>query len=419
MTRDELVNYICTSTGYVDPDDVTACQGFVEARDRMIYDGALWRDSLVMAQIPLDPVNNADNAAGIVLLPEEFGRVVAARTTENALRVNNIEVYLRYDLDKFQEMGAPFEFSVLPALWFVYRGLVGVQFQAQSDNVTIRVVSKENNIRYTNDLNLQNLVTQPIMTQLAPQFVVSNAGDAYSNGNYTYNPNGVGANVGAWQNGQVDPGNNVRTLTTAGDGIKIYSGPAGAPLTTLLYQTAVGTNGWTAVNGAAPAPKVVYPPNTTIEFIAAYKTVTTGPITLFALFNSLIFPNANFQLNLPQFDAARTKTPAYVRLRLFGIPSTAVTLRVLGKLKYQGFSYPEQEPTIRNSENALIAFARADLLRRGGENAAAATALQEGGVLLQTLKDEEAVQESTNTRIIPDQGYGPEWGLGPYIRPYF
>jgi len=384
----------------------------VQARDRLIYDSALWRDSLVMAQIPIDPANNPDNAEGMVLLPEEFGRVIAARTTENAVRVNNLELYLRYDLDKFQEIGTPFEFSVLPALWFVFRGLVGLQFQAQrafGDNeVALRVVWKENNVRTTDDLNLAN--TDNIQSQAAPQFVVSNAGDANSNGVYTYSPNGIEEGLGAWVNA------NNRIITSDGTGLKIY---ADATQSNILYQTAVGTNAWTAVNGAAPAPTVVYPTDTTIEVLAAYKGATNAPILVLAFNNSVIFPNANFQPNLPQLAAAATKSPSYVRLRLFGIPSVATTLRVLGKLKYQGFDFPEQEPTVRNSENALIAFARADLLRRGGENAAANDTLQEAAALLQTLKDEEAVQEATNTRIIPDQGYGPEWGLGPYIRPYF
>ena len=406
MTRDDLVNYICTSSGYVDADDVSACQEFVQARDRMIFESALWRDALCMAEIPLDPVNNADHAAGIVLLPNVFGRVVAARTTDNALRVNQIETYLRFDLDKFQELGTPFEFSVLPAIWFNFRGLVGLKFSAQApdNNVAVRVVWKENGERYQQDLTLN--LTANLLAKSAQQFVVSGAGNADANGTYTYQ-NGYWTNTNA--------GHGQPVITSDATGLKLY---ADNTLANLYYQTAVGTNSWTAVNGALPPPAVVYPTDTR-EIVAAYKGATTMDVLVQPFTNGIIYPSATFNAALPSIPAASTRSPAYQRLRLFAKPNVAVTLRVLGKTKYEGFSYAEQEATVRNSENTLIAFARADLLRRGGENVAANNQMAEAAALLQQLKDQEAVQESFNQRIIPDQGYGPEWGLGPYIRPYF
>lgn len=113
MTRDELVTFVSTSTGYGEPDDIVACQKFLVARDRMIYDSALWKSSLVMCEISVDPVNNLDHAEGIIFVPEIITRPVAVRSTENALRVTDLGQYFRIDLDQFARTGTPYEFALL------------------------------------------------------------------------------------------------------------------------------------------------------------------------------------------------------------------------------------------------------------------------------------------------------------------
>jgi hypothetical protein len=140
---------------------------------------------------------------------------------------------------------------------------------------------------------------------------------------------------------------------------------------------------------------------------AMFKPVTQGAITA-------TIAGVNYAL-----AAADTRSPSYQQIRVFGMPTQATTLRILGKRPYQALDYGTEEPFLRNSENCLIAFTRGDLLRRGGENANAQLAFQEAAAMLQELKDVEAVQAANNQRIMPDSGYGPEWGFGPYTRPYF
>lgn len=105
--------------------------------------------------------------------------------------------------------------------------------------------------------------------------------------------------------------------------------------------------------------------------------------------------------------------PQYARLRLLPIPTTAFTLKVLGKAKYEPLEFDQQEPALLNCTPALLAFIRGSLKRRGGEIGAAQLEFQEATALLQQVIQIEALQAANNQRFMPEMGYGPEHGLGP------
>jgi len=134
------------------------------------------------------------------------------------------------------------------------------------------------------------------------------------------------------------------------------------------------------------------------------KPVTTGLVRL---------RNTADDSILGTLDTQDTTAPAYQRLRLFPIPSAAITLKVLGKAKYEPLEFDQQEPALRNCTNALLAFIRGSLKRRGGEIGAAQLEFQEGNALLQQVMQIEALQAANNQRFMPAEGYGPEHGLGP------
>ena len=336
MTRDQIVTFVTTATGYMQADDVAAAQLFVIARDRQIYDAALWKSSLVMCPIPLSPATNLDQAGGLVIVPSVIKRIVAMRTNGQAalgtgglsMRVKGIEEYFRIDYDRFTEVGYPYEFGILAPIWFNARGIDGNNLIVNAPGPTDANAALECIWR---DSTGQRFVTA---------------------GNAGKNP--------------------VVVSPAPGDGFAV------------------------------------------IEQVL--KAVTVGPVTV---------TWAGNQLSL---SPASTRSPACQVARLFPTPNTAQVMNVLGKADYTELTFTSQEPAVSNSENLLIAMVRVDMLRRGGENGEAATAIQEimappgpgnpGGLLAQ-LKAVEAVQEATNVRIIPEDGYGPEWGLGPYIRPYW
>lgn len=114
-----------------------------------------------------------------------------------------------------------------------------------------------------------------------------------------------------------------------------------------------------------------------------------------------------------QLDADETSSPRYQRLRLFPRPTADLTLKVLGKAKYEPLEFDQQEPALRNCTNALLAYMRGSLRRRGGENGAAQLEFAEANALLEQVKQIEALQAANNQRFLPEEGYGPEHGLGP------
>lgn len=415
MNLADLVNFICTAAGYIEGDDTAACKTFVLARDRMIYDAALWKSSLVMVNIALDPTNNPDHAEGIVLLPEVVQRPVGVRTTENAVRVNAIEQYFRFDADKFAETGTPFEFAELSPVWVTWRGISAIPITCEAGDaaLALRVAWRDGDVVKNTDLvlNANGVGTLAYITPDGDRIITINgAGDPLANGDYSFD---VASSF--WKNAN----DYLMSCDGAGWNIEVPD------RSSIAYALDFGSSVWlgngqfksndVGTTGPFPVPTSIFPDPTHVEIIAIYKPATTGPVSIGYGIGDGIVSN---QI-LGTMEPAATVSPTFQRLRLFGIPSTAVTMKVLGKAKYQPLAFDQQEQTIRNSENCLIAFARGDVLRRGGENGAAQLAYQEAAALLQQLKDIEAVQAANNQRIIPDQGYGPEWGLGPYIRPYF
>jgi hypothetical protein len=413
MTLADLANFVCTSTGYIEGDDQAAVRVFLLARDRMIYDAALWKSALLMTVIALDPVNNPDHAEGIVALPEEFQRTVGVRTTENALRVNAIENYFRLDADKFAETGSPFEFTELQPVFATWRGISQVEIDCDGgeNNLKVKIVWRDGGTLKTTDLILmQNGVVNILF--LNPdgdrQIIVTGAGDPLANGSYQFSAD---LNGGYW-NTFVNE-NGYTMLSTGGWWTINGQGQQ-------LYSQSVGSNAWQgagSVNpigiplaGTLPVPTVTFPDPVTVEIVALYKDLSNGPVRV-----GYGYSEGKLSLGVvASVDSDQIVSPSYPRLRLFGIPSVATHLRVLAKAKYAPLADDRQEQTIRNSENCLIAFARGDLLRRGGENGAANLAYQEAAALLVQLKDLEAMQAANNQRIIPDSGYGPDYGSGHY-----
>ena len=338
------MSFATLATGYAEPDDVSAAQSFVTQRDRLIYDFGLWKSSLVMCPLTVNPGANPDHAQGLLILPSVIKRVVAMRVTASAgwgqaggasLRVRGLEYYFRIDYDQFTNTGIPQEFGIQGELWFNARLGAG-------DSVTC---------------------------------AMPNAGDV-----------GVAIKV-QWRDSTGQ-----RTVTT---------GVGATPF------------------ALAPAPGDGF---VAVEHV--YKGVsgqsTAGPLNL---------TSTNTGAPLGSLTTTQGGSPLNVLARIFPVPAQSVPLNVLGKARYADLqlNFSTQEPTVANSESLLLALVRVDLLRRGGENGEAETALIEAmgqnkdgaGGLFQKLKDIELVQEAQNVSITPDDGYGPDWGIGPYLPPYF
>lgn len=138
--------------------------------------------------------------------------------------------------------------------------------------------------------------------------------------------------------------------------------------------------------------------------LSVFKPVTSGVVAAYRVDTDAV---------ITYMQAEDTVAPRYQRLRLLPKPTTDLTLKVLGKAKYEPLEFDQQEPALRNTTNALLAYIRGSLKRRGGENGAAQLEFAEANALLEQVKQIEALQAANNQRFLPEAGYGPDHGLGP------
>jgi hypothetical protein len=151
MTLAQLASYVCTKSGLTDTAAVTACKTFLSKRYELIWNSALWKDSLIGVDVTVDP-SDADNAEGIVFLPEVIDRVVAVRTVERSVQVRGLEDYYRIDFDKFSQTGTAFEFAILSPAWFVWRSpsadQTGLGLTASADATAKIIWFDQNGVRH-------------------------------------------------------------------------------------------------------------------------------------------------------------------------------------------------------------------------------------------------------------------------------
>jgi hypothetical protein len=389
MTLAQLTDYVCQKAGLTEDEDRSACQGFISKRYELIYNSYLWKDSLAGVDITVDPVNNADNAEGIMLLPEVIDRVVAIRTPDangsfgRSVRVRGLEDFYRVDYDKFSKTGTPYEFALLSPVWFVWRGYGALQITGNaSDTKQMKVTWRDRDGKRYVQLLSNGVYLPGALTNAVPAGAQYD-GDGTFNPNltvgrsyYYYDPSNLGNGVTFLTNGDTQVPNN--SVFVAGSSVTLVG--AGPDVNVTAYLVATDGN------------------KLRVEIESVFKQATTGVVS----FAPVITPDGSSGT----LQASDTRSPAYQRVRLFNIPTGAITLSVLGKKKFVPLDFDEEEPEIKNLDNCLIAFAMADMLKRARQFAKAQTETQEATVLLAELAKLETVQAAHNSRIIPDGGYG-------------
>src|SRR4051812_8887673 len=106
MTLGDQANLICTEMNQQEPEDLAACKLFLGRAFAIMWQNALWKDSLFEYTQTLGAV--ADYVVSdtwlptkkILLLPSDVSHVIAARTNTNRLNVESSELFYRSDWDK-------------------------------------------------------------------------------------------------------------------------------------------------------------------------------------------------------------------------------------------------------------------------------------------------------------------------------
>ncbi len=402
MNRVDLVNFICDKSGLVEDSDRLAAQSFLSKRYELIFNQFLWKDSLVAYDLTVSPTD-ANNAEGIVLVPDMIDRVVALRTPLNAIRIHGQEEYYRIDYDKFSRLGQPYEFTLLSPVWFIWRGEIGLKIvnaSADDDNKTVKITWKDTSgIRHVDIVTLNS--GNPPLLQDNPTtntVIVSGTANNLSSGvDGVYTWNGSAFSDGDLNRIQYDVASSHWQLIT--DSSHAFYSPTGVtgpwfPDTDPdLYST----------------PTVARGVVTKIEIESIFKNSTTGTVSISP---QLVGEDAGGTLGV-----STTRSPSNQRIRLYSIPSVQMTLSILGKQKFVPLDFDQEVPMIKNLDNTLIAFGMADMLVRARQYAKAQQQQQEGAILLKELAQIEVLQAANNSQFVPEGGFGegyfsPTYGLG-------
>lgn len=189
MNLGDYADYICSKVRETDSDSLAACKGYVSKRYQLIYQKDLWRDSLIEFTAPVS-VADTLNAGGFVQLPRIVDRIVACRTPDRELTVENQEIYFRQTADQFALSGTPLAFNILGRL--CWQGLTAV-------NLTIACTNEGDNnssvkVRWIDEnTELQNTVVQitTVPVSIGNGFVVEAFTKNTSTGTVTLYADGV------------------------------------------------------------------------------------------------------------------------------------------------------------------------------------------------------------------------------------
>lgn len=89
MTLGELAEYICAKVGQTDEESVAVCQLFLRRRYQMIWDSALWKESLF--------THTVTTSTGTCVLPSTCDQIAAVRIGNRALQQLDQTLLMRCD----------------------------------------------------------------------------------------------------------------------------------------------------------------------------------------------------------------------------------------------------------------------------------------------------------------------------------
>ncbi len=386
MNRRQIVDYVLQRVGQIDDTDRTACESFTSKRYELIYQSYLWKDSLIAVDVAVDPTNDL-NKEGVILVPSMIDRVVAVRCPQNAVRIHGLEEYYAVDYNAFQNLGNAYEFAILSPIWFKWFGYVGLQLSVSdvADNTIQYRITWRNNagIRFTQNVSNGSLFTTGVN--------IVTSSDAYREGStcdvtvtagtsyYYFDPLGgvlgrglINGGEGAVTNGTVFVADE-STVTFAGN----EDLPVGTPLTAYLIDASQKYS---------------------VEVESFYKPVTAGQLEF--------SPISGGESGEYLISSSDTASPKYQRIRLLGIPQLAVTMSILGKKKAAALDFDQEEPELKNIDNALIELVMGDMRDRQRQTGKAQVNWAAGMQLVKELALLETVQAANNSHFMPVDGFG-------------
>lgn len=387
MNLSELAAFICTKINQSETEDLAACKQYLTARAKMLWNVALWKDSLVSFEQTLSSSGYTVSSTwlptkGVLLCPTIIERVVAARLDSRRLSVQRQEYYYCIDYDSFAKSGQVTEFVLLPPCVWEWNTAQAVKVQRNDSANSAAVVR----VDYQENGAITTTRAAVTLTEEINDVATSERIDAISKATTTGS-----AVVGT---ASTSYGPDLAGGTYAG-GHRYPELEIGA---TYLYTQGNSTDLTVDFQTIAPG-----------EFVAAASTADlSGPAgeAVTATIRKVI-PSVT-GVTIAASDTAALKRQ---RIRLLQIPTESTTIRVLGKRTMPTFESDLDTPPINGMENCLLAFAHADMLQRERQYGKARELQEEAIGLLDQLKDLEVVQQAHNISIQPGSGFVSEYNF--------
>jgi hypothetical protein len=110
MTLAALANLICSKVRKTDAESVAACKEFLRQRHEMIYDAALWKDTLTY-QATTIPMVEGTFVTDNITLPRDIAKPIQVRIGDRVLEIVDPTRWVSLTDEVFRTVGTPAGFS--------------------------------------------------------------------------------------------------------------------------------------------------------------------------------------------------------------------------------------------------------------------------------------------------------------------
>ena len=381
MTLSEIATYVCNLIGKTDSTSLTRCKEYIRQHHELIYDSALWRESLIVERVTMEPdgrvthIEVTGGGSGYTSAPTvgfSAGGTgyVAPTATAKILNGKVSEIILT-------KGGNGYETN--PTVTLTGGAGSGATAKAYATGYNDELILPQS-ISQVLAITADNQELRPedIITQyMVDPSALTESGTASGFSAIT----SVGINFDLL-NGSLYF--DLASASDAGKKVEIVGKLLGDP--TRIYKE-------TLTLAASPSTNVSfesYSEVTSLSKEATADTVTVRNITSYDKF---------------YWYGWETKAE-FQRVKLYRRPeydSTApIQLVILGKQKIRPLVSDTDAPMISGIDNALIKYGTADMLKRQRQYGKAQLETGEGDRLLAVARDAETNQTAKIMRIVPD-----------------
>ena len=379
MTLLQIATYICNLVGKTDSTSITRCKEYVRQHHQLIYDSALWRESLTVDRVTTEPdgriiyLELTNGGSSYTSAPTVgFTSTTGSNATATAKLFND-------SIGEVVLTNAGHNYEDNPTVTFTGGAGTGAAATAYASGYSDQLVLPQN-ISQVLAITADNeeLIPSEIITQfMADPSSINEKGNA--NKFSAISSVGINFNLvnGSLYFEAVD-------AEDAGKKIEVVGRLKGDP--DRIYKE-------TVTLAASPSTNVTFESYSEITSLSKEETIDTIIVKNITGYDKFYW------------NGWETKSE-FQRVRLYSRPeydSTGpIQLTILGKKKIRPLTADTDAPMISGIDNALIKYGTVDMLKRQRQYGKAQLETGEGDRLLAVARDAETNQTAKIMRIIPE-----------------